>query len=146
MAEGRQTECESLIHEYRFASETNATINDLTVDGLTSSAVELMTPKSKGVYNQYIKDSNDNLLIDGYFRETMRSMTKSKRFKSRNMPTRVLPPDVNRIIAAYYLKTYSIRNLRTKLIPLPALRMHLYFGSFIYHSDHSTYFRHLQSA
>ena len=142
MAEDVQTECESLIHECRFASETNATINDLTVGGLTSSAVELMTPKSKGVYNQYIKDSNDNLLIDGYFRETMRSMTKSKWFKSRNSHKRVLPPDVNRIIAAYYLKTYSIRNLRNKLIPLPGLRMKLYFGSFTnftYHSDHSTY-------
>ena len=116
MAEGKETECEALIHGYRFASEQNATIDQLTVDGLTSSAIDMMTPKSKGAYTQYIKDSNDNLLVDGYFRKHMRN--------------RILPPDVNRIIAAYYLKTYSIRYLRNKLIPLPALCMKLYFGSF----------------
>merc|ERR1712242_597568 len=38
------------------------------------------------------------------------------------VPAPLLPPDVNRIIAAYYLKTYSIRNLRNKLLPLPALQ------------------------
>lgn len=118
MAEGTQKECESLIP--RSVSEHNGTtdhlaIDHLTIDGLTSSAIDLLTPTSKGVYTQYIKDYDDNLLVDGYFRE--------------NMPKRVLPPEVNRIIAAYYLKTYSVQNLQNKLKPLPALRMKLYFGS-----------------
>lgn len=46
---------------------------------------------------QYAKDSDDNLLIDGYFREPMSD--------------RVLPPEVNRIIATYYLKKYSARKI-----------------------------------
>ena len=116
MSEGKGTECESLINDCRFASEENATIDELAIDGLTASVVDMLTPKSKDVYTQYVKDSNDNLLIDGYFRKNMRDQ--------------VLPPGVNRIIAAYYLKTYSIRNLRNKLIPLTALCMKLLFGSF----------------
>ena len=116
MSEGAKTERESLINGCRFASEQNTTIDQLAVDGVTASAVDMLTPKSKDVYTQYVKDWNDNILVDGYFRKNMRNQ--------------VLPPDVNRIIAAYYLKTYSIRNLRNKLIPLTALCMELHFGSF----------------
>ena len=116
MSEGKATECESLINGCRFASEENATIDELAIDGLTSSVVDMLTPKSKDVYTQYVKDWNDNILVDGYFRKNMRNQ--------------VLPPGVNRIIAAYYLKTYSVRNLGDKLISLKTLCMKLPFGSF----------------
>ena len=116
MSEGTKTERESLINDCRFASEQNTTIDQLAVDGVTASAVDMLTPTSQGVYTQYVKDWNDNILVDGYFRKTMQNQ--------------VLPPDVNRIIAAYYLKTYSVRNLGDKLISLKTLCMKLPFGSF----------------
>ena len=68
---------------------------------VTSSACDLLTPTSKGVYDQYVHDSDDKLLIDGFFRE--------------NVQNRVLPPGVNRVIAAYYSKVYSMREMRRKL-------------------------------
>ena len=102
-------ESESLIDGHRFASEQDATTNYLAVDTFPKSAVDLLPPQSRAVYIQYVKDSDDNLLVDGYFRT--------------NMLNRQLPPGVNRIIAAYYLKTYSARNLHEKIT---ALRMVIY--------------------
>ena len=92
-----------LIKSHQFAS-TEETIDSTMIDYFTPSGVTLMSPKSQGVYTQYVKDSNDNLLVDGFFRQ--------------NMPNQSLPSEINRIIAAYYLKSYSLRELREKLQPL----------------------------
>ena len=95
------SESEILINRHGFASNGPG---DTTVEQYGSSTIKLMTPKTKGVYMQYVKDSNDNLLIDGFFRE--------------NMPSGSLPPDINRTIAAYYVKSYSLRKLMEKLKPI----------------------------
>lgn len=98
--EGQKSESECLIDDYQFASTA-----DTAFDGIkmTSSAVDSFSPKAKGVYIQYVKDSDDNYLVDGFFRE--------------NMQNRLLPPEINKLIAAYYLKSYSIRKLKEKLNP-----------------------------
>ena len=76
----------------------------MTIDNFSESAADLLAPTEKGVYIQYVKDRDDHFLIDGYFRETI--------------PNQNLPEEVNRMIAAYYLKTYSMRNLHGKITSL----------------------------
>ena len=73
MTEGKDTEFDYLIHGER-----------LEIEKVTRSACDLLTPTSKGVYDQYVHDSDDKLLIDGFFRE--------------NIQNRVLPPGVNKVI------------------------------------------------
>ncbi len=116
----------------RQLSQEDATANDLSpFDSFSKRDIQLLTPRSKGVYIQYVKDSDDKLLVDGYFREHIRN--------------RVLPPDINRIIAAYYLKSYSIRSLHERITrlgmvylfhfaihgPIPTMNGHKY-GSFYF--------------
>ncbi len=88
--------------EYRFASQD--AIYLLLNDSFSRTDIELLTPQRSGVYIQYVKDSDDNLLVDGFFRENMRD--------------RVLPPDVNRVIATYYSKSYSFQSLHEELTTL----------------------------
>ena len=104
VGEGQGFESEFLIKIHRFPSEEDTTADRSTIGTYSRSAADLLTPRAKGVYLQYVKDSNDNLLVDGYFRQ--------------NMPNRLLPTEVNRVIAAYYLKSYSIRNLKKKITSL----------------------------
>lgn len=92
------------IDDIRFASEWDRADDPVTIDAFTPSGVELMSPESKAVYIQCVKDSEDDLLVDGFFRQSM--------------PDCVLPAEVNRIIGAYYLKSYSIRRLHEILQPL----------------------------
>ena len=106
VVEDQGFESESLIKVHRFPSEEDTTADRSTTGTYSRSAADLLTPRAKGVYLQYVKDSDDNLLVDGYFRQ--------------NMPNHLLPLQVNRIIASYYLKTYSARNLHKKIT---ALRM-----------------------
>ena len=101
--DGQVSESVFLIKSHQFAS-SEETIDPTAIDYFTPTGVTLMSPISKAVATQYVKDSNDNLLVDGFFRE--------------NMSNRSLPSEINRIIAAYYLKSYSLRKLREKLQPL----------------------------
>ena len=105
-AEEKLGEREHLIGGYRFATNREETLDHSHIQ-MSPRKVKLFTPRTKGVYEQYVKDSEDNLLIDGYFREN-----------NQNMSNRSLPHEVNRVIAAYYLKSYSIAGLRQKLKPL----------------------------
>lgn len=99
-------ESEVLIDRHQFASKSSG---DATVEQYSTSTIKLMTPKTKAVYMQYVKDSKDNLLVDGFFRE--------------NMPNELLPHPINRMIAAYYLKSHSLRKLKEMLQPI---RMEIY--------------------
>ena len=103
LAERQHLEGESL-NDYHFASEEDTTAGHISIDTFSRSAVDLLSAESKGVYLQYVKDSNDTLLIDGYFR--------------MNTSNLQLPPEVSEIIAAYYLKAYSVRNLHNKITSL----------------------------
>ena len=86
-------------------SERDTTAGRITIDiPFSKNAVELLCAESRAVYTQYVKDSDNSLLVDGYFGE--------------NMPNRVLPPVVNQIIASYYSKTYSIQYLHQEIISL----------------------------
>ena len=102
--QSQEFQSEFLIKVDQFPSEEDATADISTIGTYSRSAADLLTPRSKGVYLQYVKDSDDNLLVNGYFRQ--------------NMPNHLLPEEVNRIIASYYLKTYSARNLHKKITTL----------------------------
>ena len=80
-------------------------IDDMDMD---SSVVSTLTPTSKGVYFQWTKDSKDNLLVDGYFR----TYIVSARHQDQ------LPQDINELIASYYLKSYSKRTLKDKMVAI----------------------------
>merc|ERR1719283_785460 len=58
--------------------------------------IKSLSASHKDVYYQYVKDADDNLLVDGYYRRHMSSTT-------------ALPPDINHIIASYYVKSFSKR-------------------------------------
>ena len=88
--------------EFQFASEEQI---DLDLSGGLESTAVLMSPVSQGVYFQYAHDSNHNLLVDGFYRYVM---------GQRCYPP-CLPPDMNRIIARYYVKAYSTRTLAEKM-------------------------------
>ena len=90
--------------DYRFASEQDINACSVRIDSFSQRDADLLTPTSKAVFIQYVKDRDDHLLVDGYFRA--------------NMPTQHLPPEVTRMIAAYYLKTYSISHLHEKITSL----------------------------
>jgi len=89
---------------YRFESEEDVESGHTTINTFSRSDADLLTPRARGVYIQYAKDSDDNLLVDGYFRETM--------------PNRLPHLEVNRMIASYYLKRYSSRYLEEQLTSL----------------------------
>ena len=80
----------------KWASDNSIDIKLETFDGSD------LSPTSKGVYKQWIKDSKDDLLVDGYFR------------KAVGADGFILVPGVNSIITSYYLKSYSKRSLYHK--------------------------------
>ena len=98
--------------DYRFASEQDINAGHVTIDSFSQRDADLLAPAEKAVFTQYVKDRDDHFLIDGYFRETI--------------PNQNLPEEVNRMIAAYYLKTYSISNLHEKIISLRMIPFSLY--------------------
>eukprot|EP01083_Nonionella_stella_P072109 194206_1 len=67
-----------------------------------------LSPRSKGVYNQWQMDKTDELLVDGYFREC--DITQS------------LSTDIALTIAAYYTKAKTKKSLKRKLEKLAQLR------------------------
>eukprot|EP01083_Nonionella_stella_P151544 484353_1 len=67
-----------------------------------------LSPRSKGVYNQWQMDKTDGLLVDGYFREC--DITQS------------LSTDTALTIASYYTKAKTKESLKRKLEKLEQLR------------------------
>ena len=98
--------------DYRFASEQDINAGHVTIDSFSQRDADLLAPAEKAVFIQYAKDRDDHLLVDGYFRE--------------NMPNQNLPPEVTRLIAAYYLKTYSISHLHEKITSLRMISCSFY--------------------
>ena len=85
----------------RFASESGLQIDSALIplsDALVPSGIS-------GAYQQYVVDPDDSILVDAYFRKIMNSQRMGP----------LLPPDVSRIIATYYIKGYSTRTINRKI-------------------------------
>lgn len=101
---------EDLDFNHRIAIEKEKELGHVPIgDFVTQSKAELFRTTTREIYAQHVKDPNNNLLIDGFFRETM--------------PRGVLPPEVNQMISIYYLKSYSVEELRLKVIRLSMYMM-----------------------
>lgn len=85
----------------RFSEETEI---DYFRIRLTPSTVDALPSEWRDLYIQHEKDSDDKLLVGGYFRETIQHQALSS--------------DINRIVASYYLKSYSSSSLWNNLEPI----------------------------
>jgi len=79
---------------YLFARDTDVTLGSHIQPLLTIDNADCFSGELQEVYIQWIKDPEDKLLVDGYFRNTMSNQE--------------LPVDVNVAIAGYYLKSFSL--------------------------------------
>eukprot|EP01084_Bolivina_argentea_P271920 462821_1 len=70
-----------------------------------------LSPTSKMVFHQWKMDETDDLLIDGYYRECNISTYISDELSS----------DIKQIIISFYLKQYSKRHLKKKILQLKRL-------------------------
>ena len=76
-----------------------------TVDDIGEQNPKLLTPVSKLVYKQWKMDNNDELLIDGYYRQKC-NLTQN------------LSPDIRQLIADYYVKSQSKGAIKRKIVTL----------------------------
>lgn len=78
---------------------------DIDLDEYNES--HLLSPASKLIYDQWIMDERDELVISGYFRTCLLTSSHS-----------LLPLDVNSIIASYYTKSKNKRHLMGKILEI----------------------------